>query len=151
MRRRRVFTIEGRKRISTPPDTVMAYVLDPSTWPAWQPEIMASSGPAPLAEGDVVRGSARMLGFDGVEGRSVATSAGEKFFEEDVVVGIGMTVRYEVLPDGDGSVVVHRLESNLPGGLAGRLLSLMLRWRLRRLQRTALERLAAQSEAEGVS
>lgn len=129
----------------------MAYLLDPSTWPAWQPEITAAAGPAPLGEGDVVRGNARMLGFDGVEGRSVATSSGDKFFEEDVVVGIGMTIRYEVLPDGNGSVVVHRLESMLPAGPAGRLLSLMLRWRLRRLQRTALNRLAAQSEAEELS
>jgi hypothetical protein len=144
---RRTYSIEGRKKISSPPDAVMAYLLDPSTWPAWQPEINAAAGPSPLSEGDVVRGNARMLGFHGVEGRSVATSAGDKFFEEDVVVGIGMTLRYEVLPDGDGSIVVQHLESNLPAGPMGRLLSLVLRWRLKRLQKTALERLAAQSEA----
>jgi hypothetical protein len=146
-RRTRTFAIEGRARAETDPKAVMSYLLEPETWPAWQPEIISSRGPSPLKHGDVVTGSARMLGFVGVRGRSEAVGIAEDSFEEDVVVGIGMRVRYDVKSDGDGSLVVHRLESDLPTGISGRLLSFLLRRRLRRLQRTALERLVAQSEA----
>jgi hypothetical protein len=147
-RRTRTFSLEGSDRTKADPAEVMANLLDPSTWPAWQPEIIASEGPAPLERGDVVTGSARMLGFVGVQGRSSAVGVTEDWFEQDVVVGIGMRVRYEVERDGDETVVRHRLESDLPSGIAGRLLSMLLRRRLRRLQRTALERLVAQSEMQ---
>jgi Polyketide cyclase / dehydrase and lipid transport len=126
----------------------MANLLDPLTWPAWQPEIITSEGVSPLGRGDVVTGTARMLGFDGVEGRSVAVDVRDEVFEEEVVVGIGMRIRYEVRADGQGSVVTHHLESDMPGGFSGRLLSFLLRRRLKRLQKTALERLVAQSEVE---
>jgi hypothetical protein len=126
----------------------MELLLDPSSWPAWQPEILTSQGPAPLERGDVAWGSAQMLGFVGVQGRSSTVEVREACFEQDVVVGIGMRIRYEVEPDGDGAVVTHHLESDLPTGIAGRLLSLVLRRRLKRLQRTALERLVAQSEMQ---
>jgi hypothetical protein len=145
-RRTRNFSLEDTERTTAGPSEVMANLLDPSTWPAWQPEIITSEGPSPLRKGDVVTGSADMLGFAGVQGRSSAVDVGESHFEEDVVVGIGMRIRYEVDSDGNGALVTHRLESDLPTGFSGRLLSFLLRKRLRRLQRTALERLAAQSE-----
>jgi hypothetical protein len=148
MKRTRTFTLQSSERANSKPSDVMELLLDPSSWPGWQPEILESRGPAPLERGDVVSGSARMLGFVGVKGRSAAVDVGGDRFEEDVVVGIGMRVRYEVEGDGDGAVVTHRLESDLPTGVAGRLLSLVLRRRLKRLQRTALERLVTQSERQ---
>ena len=78
---------------------MMKHVLDATAWPAWQPEIIATEGNKRVAEGDIVSGKARMLGF-GVEGRSYATKVEENVFEEDVVVGVAMRVRYEVRPDG---------------------------------------------------
>ncbi len=123
----------------------MSYLLDATSWPAWQPEIVATEGPKRVVVGDIVSGHARMLGFH-VQGRSRALEVDESVFEEDVVVGVAMRVRYEVHPEGDGCRVVHRLESDMPRGLSGRLLSLFLRARLRRMQRTAIERLVAQSE-----
>ena len=125
----------------------MNHLLDATTWPAWQPEIVSTQGNRKVVAGDIVTGTARMLGF-GVEGWSKAHEVEENVFEEDVVVGVGMKVRYEVRPDGDGCRVTHRLESNMPSGLSGRLLSAFLRGRLRKMQRTALERLVAQSEAD---
>jgi hypothetical protein len=142
----RTFSLRRSARVAAHPDLVMGHVLDPSTWPAWQPEILSSDGPSPLSENDVVSGRAEMLGFVGVEGRSTATKVGEAVFEEHVVVGIGMRIRYEVQPDGEGAVITHHLESDLPRGVAGRMLSFLLRRRLRSLQRTALERLVLQSE-----
>ena len=127
-------------------DEMMSRILDAGQWPAWQPEIVSTEGPARVAEGDVVSGRAKMLGF-GVEGRSIALRADESTFEEDVVVGVAMRVRYEVRPQGDGCVVVHRIESSLPRGAMGRLLAFFLRGRLRRMQKMAVERLVAQSEA----
>ena len=124
----------------------MKRLLDATTWPAWQPEIVSTEGNTQVVTGDIVTGTARMLGF-GVEGWSRATKTDENVFEEDVVVGVGMRVRYEVRPDGNGCRVTHRLESNMPTGLSGRLLSAFLRGRLKRMQKTALERLVAQSEA----
>src|SRR5687767_15291865 len=124
---------------------MMSHVLDSTAWPAWQPEIIATEGSKRVAEGDIVSGSARMLGF-GVQGKSIAVEVSDNVFEEEVVVGVGMRVRYEVQPDGEGCRVTHRLESNMPTGLSGRLLSAFLRGRLKKMQRTALERLVAQSE-----
>jgi Polyketide cyclase / dehydrase and lipid transport len=128
-------------------DSMMKHVLDATAWPAWQPEIIATVGNKRVAEGDIVSGKARMLGF-GVEGRSYATKVGEDVFEEDVVVGVAMRVRYEVRPDGANCRVTHRLESNMPTGLSGRLLAAFLRGRLKKMQKTALERLVAQSESD---
>ena len=128
----------------------MSYLLDSTAWPEWQPEIVATEGPKRVDRGDIVSGHAEMLGFH-VQGRSRAVEVEEDVFEEDVVVGVAMRVRYEVHPEGNGCRVVHRLESEMPRGLSGRLLSLFLRGRLRRMQRTAVERLVAQSEAAEAS
>ena len=145
-RGRRRFSIERSRSAHCSVDQVLDRLLDATQWPAWQPEIVATSGPERVAIGDVVSGSARMLGF-GVDGRSIALEVGNGVFEEDVVVGVSMKVRYEVRPDGDGCVVTHRLESMLPSGAMGRLLSFFLRRRLRQMQSKAVERLVAQSEA----
>lgn len=144
-RRERTFVIEKGMPARCSAEQMMAYLLDATSWPAWQPEIVATEGPKRVDRGDMVTGHARMLGFH-VQGRSLAVEVGDRVFEEDVVVGVAMRVRYEVHPDGDGCRVVHRLESEMPSGLTGRLLSLFLRGRLRRMQRTAVERLVAQSE-----
>lgn len=96
--------------------------------------------------GDVARGEADLLGFE-VHGHSTATAVGETRFEEDVIVGIRMRICYEVRPNGPGTLITHNLVADLPGGVCGGILALFLRWRLRRLQRTALEGLASQSEA----
>jgi Polyketide cyclase / dehydrase and lipid transport len=123
-------------------------ILDPSTWPRWQPEILSASGTAPLSAGDVVRGEARMLGFV-VHGHSTALEADSRVFDQDVIVGIRMRVRYEVDPDGQGSRITHQLTADLPSGVAGRVLSFFLRRRLRKLQRTTLQNLAAELAESG--
>ena len=142
----RSFVIQREEAARCPVDSVMKHLLDATTWPAWQPEIISTEGNTRVVAGDIVKGTARMLGF-GVEGWSQATRTEENVFEEDVVVGVRMRVRYEVRPDGDGCRVTHHLESNMPSGLSGRLLSALLRGRLRKMQKTSLERLVAQSEA----
>lgn len=141
-----LFVAEGSQIVRRDPESVIATVLDPSTWPSWQPEIVSTEGPAPLASGDIVHGRARMLGF-GVEGRSIAVEAGPVSFEEDVVVGVRMRVRYEARRAPEGTVLVHRLEADLPTGPAGRALALLLRRRLKKLQRSALSELARRTEA----
>jgi hypothetical protein len=86
-----------------------------------------------------------MLGF-AVDGRGDAVAVGEHHFEEDVIVGVRMRVHYQVRPTPEGCVVSHRLESVLPQGVMGGVLSFFLRARLKRMQRVAVERLVAQSE-----
>jgi hypothetical protein len=125
---------------------VVSVLHDSSSWPQWQPEIISVEGSPRLETGDVVRGSARMLGF-GVHGHSTITEAGDGGFSEDVLVGVRMKVTYEVRADGDGAVVVQRLRADLPGGISGRLLSLLLRPRLRRMQREALRQLVRRAES----
>jgi hypothetical protein len=116
------------------------------TWPDWQSEIVSIEDRSRLAAGDVARGEADLLGFE-VHGHSTATSVSATRFEEDVIVGVRMRICYEVRPDGERTVVTHSLVADLPGGGCGRILAMFLRWRLRRLQRTALDGLALQSEA----
>lgn len=120
--------------------------MAPATWPAWQPEIVETDGPERVDEGAVVRGRARMLGFD-VQGHSTTRAVRPEVVEEDVIVGVHMVVRYELDEDEGGTTVTHRLELDPPRGVAGRLLALMLRRRLKRMQTTALRRLVLQAEA----
>lgn len=143
----RPFLIQSTERARCTPDAVMDRLLDASTWPAWQPEIVTAEGPERLTAGGVVEGTATMLGF-GVHGRSVVSSLEQESVEEEVIVGVRMRVRYEIRPSNDGCEVVHQLECDLPAGLAGRVLSVFLRFRLRKMQRTALRRLVAQSELD---
>ena len=94
-----------------------------------------------MDEGDVVEGEARMLGFE-VGGRSVALETSDRVFEEDVIVGVRMRVRYEVESAGDGTVIRRHLTADLPGGFAGRLLSAFLKPRLKKMNEQVLDELA---------
>lgn len=142
----RHFEIEDSRHAACPPGRVLARILSPSTWPEWQSEILAVEGPERLQTGDVVHGDAKLLGFE-VEGHSSSLEVTPDSFLEDVIVGVRMRVRYSVEADGDGTRVTHRLESRLPTGIAGRVLSLLLRWRLRKMQARLLEDLVAQCGA----
>ena len=123
----------------------MDLILDPASWPRWQPEIVATEGPDRLSSTDVVRGRATMLGFN-VQGHSTAIDVAPDTFVEDVIVGVRMRVTYVAAPSGEGTTITHRLVSDLPTGLWGRVLSFFLRSRLRRMQRAALDELVRQAE-----
>ena len=123
----------------------MDLILDPASWPRWQPEIVATEGPERLSPADVVRGRATMLGFN-VQGHSTALEVAPDRFVEDVIVGVRMRVTYATAPSGDGATITHSLVSDLPTGLWGRVLSFFLRSRLRRMQRAALDELVRQAE-----
>ncbi len=120
---------------------VLALLRDPSTWPTWQPEILATTGPAELTPGEAVIGDASMLGFR-VAGRADITGVAPEGMEQDVIVGIRMKVRYEIVEGEEGgSLLTHRLEVDLPRGVSGRVLSAFLKYRLRRMQRMLLANL----------
>jgi hypothetical protein len=87
-----------------------------------------------------------LLGFE-VDGASTAIEVEDSSYEQDVIVGVRMRVRYEISPSSSGAVVTHSLVSELPAGLSGRILSFFLTRRLRRMQRDLLEGLAAQTES----
>ena len=93
----------------------------------------------------MARGEAEMLGF-AVHGHTEALDVTDEVFEEDVIVGVRMIIRYEVSASPSGTRITHRLTAKLPGGFSGRILSLFLQPRLRALQRRVLERLAGQAE-----
>ena len=138
------FSIESQQVTRSSPDRVLGLILDPVSWPSWQPEIVTTRSPRG-ADG-AVEGRARLLGFV-VEGRSTPVSVGEAHFEEDVVVGVRMRVRYEVRPTSTGgATIVRRLNADLPGGFSGRILSFFLKRRLERMQSKVLDELVAQSE-----
>lgn len=123
----------------------MRVLRDPATWPEWQSEIIETTGPSPLKQGDEVEGRAKLLGFE-VDGRSRTVEAGATTFQEDVIVGVRMQVTYEVTEAPTGVTVTRRLTASLPGGLSGRLLSFFLKRRLKAMQRGVLEALVAQAE-----
>ncbi|MGI8407192.1 MAG: SRPBCC family protein [Actinomycetota bacterium] len=141
--RRKRFELERSAAIAAPPEAVLDRITSPSTWPEWQLEIDSTEGPANLSTGDVVHGKASMLGFE-VDGQSVASSVTESSFTEQVVVGVGMTVTYTLRPGPTGTVLTHKLVTELPGGPLGRLLSFFLKRRFRKMQSTLLRRLAEQ-------
>lgn len=124
----------------------MDLILQPGTWPRWQREITSALGPAKLAPGDVVDGRAEMLGFE-VDGQSVTTEVGDDTYSQQVVVGVGMQIRYELKQGPSGTVVTHTLVSQLPQGALGRVLSFFLARRLKKMQRELLQNLAVQAEA----
>lgn len=146
MRAQRKMTISVSRAARCEPAAVMDLVLDPKTWPRWQPEIVSTDGPSPLNEGDDVYGHASMLGFR-VEGHSKSVKVAGDYYEEDVLVGVRMRVVYEVGRDGAGNAVVTRtLSALLPGGVAGRILSFFLKRRLTRMQNGVVEELVRQAE-----
>lgn len=128
------------------PDVLMAKIRRPSTWPEWQSEIVESHGPDVVGPGDVVKGRAEMMGFD-VDGQSVTESVDATSLQQDVVVGVGMRIRYTLTETSGGTSVTHRLESDLPAGALGAPLAFFLRRRLRKMQKMLLEELVAQAEA----
>jgi Polyketide cyclase / dehydrase and lipid transport len=128
------------------PEALMDKIRRPATWPEWQSEIVTSRGPEVIDDGDVVSGRARMMGFD-VDGQSVTEAVDGSSLSQDVVVGVGMRIRYTLTETPEGTTVTHRLESDLPEGALGRLLSFFLRRRLQRMQKMLLEELVAQAEA----
>jgi hypothetical protein len=145
----RTFRIRRSAEVSASVDEVRRLLLDPATWSEWQQEIVNARGPAPMRDGDVARGEAKMLGFD-VHGYTEVLEATGEVFEEDVIVGVRMIVRYEVKPSASGAHVTHELTAFLPGGLSGRVLSFFLRPRLRALQRGVLRELVGQSGSSPV-
>lgn len=139
------FEIESSTITPATPEAIRDKLLRPATWPAWQMEILSTDGPEIVEEGDVVQGRAQMLGFK-VVGQSFTRGVGETRFVEDVVVGVGMRITYTLEAVPGGTRVVHRLESDLPTGAMGRLLTIFLRRRLKVMQRVLLERLSKQAE-----
>lgn len=126
---------------------VMDYIRTPRTWPRWQSEITRIDGPDRIEENDAVTGHARLVGFH-VQGRSDAVSVSNDLFAEDVIVGVRMRVTYRLEGTAHGRTTIKRtLEVDLPRGPSGRVLSLILRGKLRRMQRRLLKELAAQVEA----
>ena len=143
---RRKLTIQASRVARCDPEDVMDLVRDPRTWPRWQPEIVSTEGPPRLEEGDDVYGHAAMLGFR-VEGNSRSVAVSDDAYEEDVIVGVRMRIRYEVGRDDAGRTVVTRtLSALLPGGVAGRALSVLLKRRLTRMQDGVVEELVRQAE-----
>jgi hypothetical protein len=82
-----------------------------------------------------------MLGFR-VNGHADMDDVQDTNVSHQVIVGVRMQVRYDLEPDGPGVLVTHTLSADMPEGFAGRLLSMFLRRRLRRMQRKLLDNLA---------
>lgn len=142
--RTRHFDTEASVPSQASPSDVIRYVRSPATWPKWQSEIVAVDGSGTVREGDVVDGDARLLGFD-VTGRSSVVKVTGDAFEEDVIVGVRMRVSYAVSPTASGSTITHRIQADLPSGIAGSVLSFLLSLRLKRMQRNLLAALSHQA------
>lgn len=140
------FTIEGTAFTRASKAAVVDQLLRPSTWPVWQSEILSATGPEKIDAGDLVQGRAEMMGFR-VSGQSVADRVADGVVREQVVVGVGMQITYEVEEVEGGTKITHTLVSRLPDGPMGRVLSFFLRRRLRAMQRALLEKLPHAAEA----
>jgi hypothetical protein len=140
------FEVGAERVAKCRPDEVIRQLLDASRWPRWQPEIVATVGPERVHVGDIVRGHADLLGF-GVAGQATIVEVPDHGLVEDVLVGVRMRVTYQVEPRGADSLVRATIVTETPTGISGRVLGFLLRRRLRRMQRTALDRLTRLAEA----
>jgi carbon monoxide dehydrogenase subunit G len=138
------YVIEDEITVGAPPEAVVTEILDATRWPRWQSEIRSIEGPQRIQEGDEISGDARLVGFD-VEGVSRALEVGDGTFVEDVIVGVRMKVAYRISENGGRTVIRRRLEANLPGGVLGRLLTEVLKRKLRGMQKEVLANLADQA------
>jgi hypothetical protein len=138
------YELDASATSELPARDLMLRIRRSETWPRWQPEIIETDGPELVGPGDVVTGKARMLGF-GVYGHSTTVDVGTDHLEEDVLVGVRMRVRYEVVDDGL-TRIRHRLHLYPLQGPAGKTLGVLLRWRLKRMQKLALRNLAQPAE-----
>lgn len=127
-------------------DSVMDLVLAPRTWPQWQTEIKTIEGPDRIDDGDQLSGDAELVGFR-VQGRSDAHVVDDGLFIEDVIVGVRMVITYEVKTTDSGTRVTRTLEADLPRGMLGNILAVVLRARLRKMQKRLLDELVGQAEA----
>lgn len=143
---RALFVTSRSKATGCSPDAVLDLVRRPATWPDWQMEIVSAEGPEVLEVGDVATGHASMLGFN-VHGQAVAQHSTPDTFRHFVVVGVGMTVSYDVQETANGAILTHTIESALPTGPLGALLSFFLKRRLKRMQARLIDELVAQAEA----
>jgi hypothetical protein len=145
----RIFKTSASARVASA-QVALEKIRQPATWPEWQAEILATTGPPEVRVGDHVTGEARMLGF-AVGGRADIVAVDENGLEQDVIVGIPMKVRYAIEPAGSGFTVTHTLEVDLPSGLSGRMLAFFLKRRLRRMQAELIEKLASGGADQSVS
>lgn len=125
----------------------MRKVSRPETWPDWVPEIVAMDAGGPVVAGDEVEGVAEMLGFR-VAGRSRIVTVEPHRLDQDVVLGVRMTARYEVTPTPTGTLVTHELIVTRPEGVMGRILAFFLRIRLKRMQTRLLANLTERAEQD---
>lgn len=139
------FTTERTTVVDGDPARILELITSPATWPTWQPEILETSGPERLETGSIVDGRASMMGFE-VDGKNATLSLSSERVEHHAVVGVGMRITYEIETTPEGSKLTHRLDSNLPSGPLGSLLSFFLRARLRKMQREVVKNLARQAE-----
>ena len=143
---RTTFQVGAERVAKCSPDAVIRQLLDASRWPRWQPEIVATVGPERVQVGDVVSGHADLLGF-GVAGQAAIEEVPDDGLVEDVLVGVRMRVSYQVEPRGNECLVRATIVTEAPTGISGRVLGFLLRRRLRRMQRTALDHLTRLAEA----
>lgn len=143
--RTRAFVTRSSTLISAPAEKIHDRIAAPETWPKWQSEILSTEKPRWVEPHEIVHGRARLLGFD-VHGRSLTIATEPLAFEQDVVVGVLMNVRYSIEEGSTGCRVTHELKADLPGGLSGRVLSFLLARRLRKMQVDLLARLKDQLE-----
>jgi len=137
------------KKTKAPLVALMHRIARPHTWPDWQAEIVAMEGPEQVATGDIVHGTAKLLGFH-VVGNSYMTAVDDSSLSEDVIVGVRMRIHYEVTDSGSERIVTRRIEATLPRGLSGRVLTFLLRRRLVKMQERLLDDLVGQAEAGSI-
>jgi hypothetical protein len=106
---RRTFEIRRSLKTSSAPEVVYGNLINPKAWPHWQSEIVSIEDRGSLAAGDVVRGEADLLGFEVAGFSNAIRGSMETLFEEDVIVGVRMRIRYQVHADGAGTLVTHSL------------------------------------------
>lgn len=126
------------------PDDVHALVADVAARPDWLSELqlVEPADPPPPGQPSFV-GHASLLLHDFVGRADVRRNEPGRLLEEDIVLGARIRSTWLFEPAGTTTRVAHTLVIDFPGGPLGRIERWVLGWRMARLQRRSLERLAA--------
>jgi len=115
-------------------------LADLSSRPDWLAELRrVDAPPGPASAGTRFTGESSLLFHDFIGVSEVVTAEPGRQLEERVVLGAGMTSRWTLASDGDGTTrVTHVIDIDFPSGPFGRIERWVLRRRLAQLQRRSL-------------
>ena len=137
-------SIDYASDVPASPEAVWSLIADPSSRPSWMTELRkVEAAPGPVTVGDRFTGQSSILLHDFIGESKITDAEPGHLLAEEVVIGARFVSRWTVAPaGGGGSNVRHTIEVEFPSGPFSPLERWVLRWRLMRMQKSTMAKLA---------